>query len=76
MKFGWWRKVSGRLSITGRRLDAAAPPARADVPSGYGLTGFQASSVFFPAQGCWEITGKVGDTILTFVTFVIRRRAR
>jgi hypothetical protein len=75
MKFGWWRKVSGRLSITGRRLGAPAPPARGDVPPGYGLTGFQASGVYFPAEGCWEITGKVGKTILTFVTFVIKRRA-
>jgi hypothetical protein len=32
MKFGWWRKVSGRLNITGRRLDAPAP--RADWLSG------------------------------------------
>jgi hypothetical protein len=25
LKFGWWRGVSGRLSIHGRRLDASAP---------------------------------------------------
>jgi hypothetical protein len=43
MKFGWWRKVAGALTITGRRLDAPAPPLTASVPSGYGDTGFQAS---------------------------------
>jgi hypothetical protein len=76
MKFGWWRQVSGYLRITGRRLDAPAPPLRADVPAGYGRTGFQASGVYFPDQGCWEVTGKVGGTALTFVTFVIKQSTR
>lgn len=71
-KFGWWRIVSGTLTITGRRLDAPAPPLRASVPVGYGSTGFQASGVDFPAEGCWEITGTVGSSELTFVTFVLR----
>lgn len=73
MKFGWWRQVSGPLSITGRWLDGPAPPLRADVPSGYGTTGFQASGVRFPTEGCWELTVKVGTNTLTFVTFVIKR---
>jgi hypothetical protein len=71
-KFGWYRVASGELTITGRRLDAPSPPARADVPSGYGDAGFQASGVHFPTEGCWEITGTVGATSLTFVTFVIK----
>jgi hypothetical protein len=72
MKFGWWRGVSGRLSIQGRRLDAPAPPLRAEVPDGYGDRGFQASGVIFPTEGCWEITGQVGAARLTFVNFVIK----
>jgi len=36
MKFGWWRASPGKLAITGRRLDAPAPPARGFVPDGYG----------------------------------------
>jgi hypothetical protein len=76
MKFGWWRQVSGYLRITGRRLDAPAPPLRADVSAGYGRTGFQASGVSFPTEGCWEVTGKVRQTTLTFVTFVIKQTAR
>ena len=24
----------------------------------------------FPTPGCWEITGRVGDTALTYVTLV------
>jgi hypothetical protein len=75
MKFGWWRAVPGRLRISGRRLDGAAPPLRADVPDGYGDRGFQASGVWFPSEGCWEATGRVGSTSLTFVTFVVRQGA-
>ncbi len=70
MKFGWWRESAGELTITGRRLDGPAPPARGEVPSGYGSLGFQASGVIFPTEGCWEVTGTVAGTSLTFVTFV------
>jgi hypothetical protein len=76
MKFGWWRTVDGRLRITGRRLDGPAPALQASVPAGYGATGFQSSGVIFPTEGCWQITGAVHRTTLTFVTFVIKRRAR
>lgn len=72
MKFGWWRGVRGQLVIRGRRLDAPAPPLRADIPHGYGEIGFQATGIIFPTEGCWEVTGNVGDTNLTFVTRVIR----
>jgi hypothetical protein len=72
MKFGWYRVTAGRLTITGRRLDAPAPPARANVPDGYGDTGFQSTAVIFPTPGCWEITGTVGPTAITFVTLVTR----
>ena len=72
MKFGWYRVAPGQLTITGRRLDAPAPPARGSAPSGYGTAGFQASGVTFPTEGCWEITGAVDSATLTFVTFVIK----
>ena len=71
MKFGWYRLTSGFLTITGRRLDALAPPA-SGTASGYGLTGFNASGVIFPTEGCWQVTGRVGRVTLTFVTFVIK----
>jgi hypothetical protein len=70
MKFGWWRATTGFLTITGRRLDEPAPPLSAQA-SGYALTGFDASGVTFPTEGCWQVTGKVGPVTLTFVTFVI-----
>lgn len=73
MKFGWWREVHGRLTITGRRLDADAPPLRGALPDGYGQSGFQASGVYFRTEGCWEVSGRVGTTTLTFVNFVIKK---
>ena len=72
MKFGWWRGVKGQLSISGKRLDAPALPLRAEVPVGYGNNGFQATYIIFPTPGCWEVTGKVGDTKLIFVTRVVK----
>ena len=71
MKWGWWREVTGPLTIEGHRLDADAPPLRADIPDGYGDTGFQVSALIFPTTGCWEVTGRVGDASLTFVTEVV-----
>jgi hypothetical protein len=73
MKFGWYRLASGFLTITGHRLDASAPPLSGQTfPGSYGLTGFNASGVIFPTEGCWQVTGRVGRTTLTFVTFVIK----
>jgi hypothetical protein len=56
-KLGWWRIVPGTLTISGRRLDAPAPPLRASVSDGYGAQGFQASGVYFSTEGCWESQG-------------------
>ena len=41
-------------------------------PGGYGETGFQASYVIFPTPGCWEVTGRVADASVTFVTRVVK----
>ena len=75
-KLGWWREVPGRLEISGRRIDAPAPPVRSRVPAGYGRTGFQSSGVLFPTDGCWRLTGRVGQTALTFVVSVTAPGAR
>lgn len=72
MKWWWWRGVAGQLTIEGRRLDGPASPLQADVPEGYGDSGFQATSLIFPSDGCWEVTGRVGDSTLTFVTWVVK----
>jgi hypothetical protein len=73
MKSPWWRRVPGQLQITGRRLDQSSPPLRAEIPEGYGATGFQAAALMFPSAGCWEVTGRITGAQLTFVTKVIHR---
>ena len=35
-------------------------------------TGFQATALIFPTEGCWEVTGEVADTRVKFVTRVVR----
>lgn len=72
MKFGWTRGVRGQLRIEGRRLDSSAAPLRSVVPKGYGEIGFQATGLVFSTPGCWEVTGRVGDASLTFVTKVVK----
>jgi len=73
-KLAWWRRVKGDLHVTGERVDAPAAPLRADVPAGYPETGFQPTGLTFPTQGCWKITGRIGDgRALRFVTLVVRR---
>ena len=71
-KLGWWRGVAGRLSVTGRRLDAGAPPLTAHVPAGYGRLGFQPTGLVFPTVGCWRVVGRVGDARLGFVVEVTK----
>lgn len=72
-KLGWWRGVGRQLTIRGRRLDAKAPPLRARIPQGYGWSGFQATGVIFPTEGYWQVTGRVGQATLRFVTLVVKR---
>lgn len=70
MKVLWYRAVSGRLTVTGRRLDGDGPPLEAHVPDGYGSTGIQASGLAFPEPGCWEVRARVGAHTLRFVVSV------
>ncbi|HEY7003521.1 MAG TPA: hypothetical protein VH281_04515 [Gaiellaceae bacterium] len=66
----WWEDVRGTLRITGRRLDGEAAPLTAHAIRGYER--FQPSAIRFPTEGCWEVTGAVGDAKLTFVTLVLK----
>jgi hypothetical protein len=77
IKAPWWRGpgVRGRVRIRARRLDAPGQPVvRTIPPSGYGLTGFQATGLDLPSTGCWRITGTAGDARLTFVTLIEEAR--
>jgi hypothetical protein len=74
----WWGKMSdggykvlwvrpGRaLKVTGTRLDATSAPLRADIPSGYDDS-FQASGLYFPGPGCWQVDATASGQTLRFV---------
>jgi dipeptidyl aminopeptidase/acylaminoacyl peptidase len=68
-KLPWWRGVTGTLTIEGRRLDGIGEFS-AQVPEGYGDSGFQASGVYFSDEGCWEVLGRAGSDKLRFVVDV------
>ena len=75
IKFGWWRGIPGNFSISGRRLDAPAPPLRYSTPpvESYGAFGFLPSGLIFPTDGYWEITGHIDDQSLKFVVHVLKQ---
>ena len=72
MKIAWYRGngLRGKITIHGKRVDAAAPPLRSRI--GNSEAGFEASQVIFPTEGCWQVTGKVADASVTFVTRVVK----
>jgi hypothetical protein len=74
VKVPWWRGPGshGTLKIHGHRLDRPALALRADVPTGYGDSGFQASAILFPTVGCWQVTGRAGKGSLTMVMRVLK----
>lgn len=65
----WVRPQGTQLVISGRRIDANAPPLEAYIPCCY-RTGFQIVVLLFPTEGCWEVTAKAGGNELRFVTQV------
>lgn len=69
IKVGWYRPAGAQLKISGRRLDGEASPLRAEIPCCY-PTQFQATGLFFPAPGCWEVTAQAADKELSFVVNV------
>jgi len=68
-KLGWFRPAGADLIITGHRLDADAPALEADIPCCY-PTRFQATGLYFPTEGCWEVNAKAEDRELSFIVWV------
>jgi len=60
------------LTVSGRRLDAPAPPfSISDATHGFDETGsFMLTGVSIPTEGCWEITAQYKAEKLTFVILV------
>lgn len=69
IKVGWFRPEGAELTVTGRRLDKDAPSFESDFPCCY-PTRFQASGLYFPTEGCWEVTARAEDKILSFVVWI------
>lgn len=69
IKVGWFRSAGVVLEITGQRIDAQAPPLDAHVPCCY-PTRFQATGLIFPTEGCWEVTARAVDRVLSFIVRV------
>lgn len=66
VKVGWFRPAGAELVITGERMDAEAPPLESRVPCCY-PTRFQATGLYFPTEGCWEVNAQAADKEITFV---------
>ena len=65
-KILWIRPEGTELKVSGHRLDADAPPLRAEIPCCY-PTGFQVTGLYFSTEGCWEVTAEAGKSRLQFV---------
>lgn len=79
-KLPWWNKDYDwqaeplpALKVTGKRLDADAPPLRvSEATNGYEGTykSFMLVGADFPTGGCWQITGRYHDKETSFVVWV------
>jgi len=76
-KMQWWRQgydyhtePKPNLKVTGKRLDAPAPPLMAEANNVVGPPPSMMVGMNFPTLGCWEITGHYEDDELTFVVWL------
>ena len=69
IKIGWFRPAGATLEISGHRLDAEAPALKSDIPCCY-PTRFQATGIYFPTEGCWEVDARAEGKELSFVVWV------
>jgi hypothetical protein len=73
--YDWRTETPPNLTVTGRRVDAQAPPLTTDEHANNGWTNdsqhpFMVAGIFIPTLGCWQITGDYKGDRLTFVVFV------
>ena len=69
VKVGWFRPAGAEITVTGQKLDGDAPAIESDFPCCY-PTRFQASGLYFPSGGCWEVNARAEDKSLTFVIWI------
>lgn len=70
IKVGWFRPAGETLVITGKRIDGDAPPLASHVPCCY-PTRFQATGLYFPKEGCWQVTGRAASSEIVFYVRVL-----
>lgn len=70
MKFPWWRGPGVRGAFEIRGYETHLGVAIRAHAGGYGHTGFNASAIIFPGEGCYQITATVDGDRLAFVTWV------
>jgi hypothetical protein len=68
----WLKPVGSALTVTGHPVGAEGPALSASIPDGY-AGDYQASGVEFPIAGCWEVTARVANSELRFVTYVVEQ---
>lgn len=69
------RRATGKLRVTGKRLDAPGGRFRVDQPRRYSErrdAPFVPGSLEFSSTGCWEIKGRAGKARVTYVALVRR----
>jgi len=77
-KLVWWHegydwRTDDPLTVTGKRLDAPAPPLYGRASNGWTNDShhpFMVAGIFMPTLGCWQITGDYKGKRLTFVVLV------
>ena len=79
-KIMWWsdsyvlkNELQPALVVSGRRLDAEAPPLKFDgATNAYAedIGDAMLTGVDFPTRGCWEITGQYKKSELKFVVWI------
>jgi hypothetical protein len=70
---GWLLEAQPKLEVTGKRLDATAPPLEANTSNGWTddrLHPFMVTGIDMPTIGCWKITARYEDAELSFVVWV------
>lgn len=61
-----WVRPGQAMTVTGKRLDSTSAALKADIPGGY-YNSFQASGLYFPSAGCWQVDARAGGQSLRFV---------
>jgi hypothetical protein len=76
-KMQWWQQgydyhtePKPKLKVTGKRLDAEAPPLTAEANNVVGRLPSMMVGINIPTLGCWEITGHYEDDELTFIVWL------